>query len=100
VEDLQELAAEELDAPTVVMDTRGVVGGQERGVGGLAREVATAYQRPVVLVCCRLVLVRERPARAMWCRRPLISVRRVNADVERERRPARAAATDGRGFPT
>jgi hypothetical protein len=46
------------------------------------------------------VLVRERPARAMCCRRPLISVRRVNADVERKRRPARVAVVHAPRFDT
>ena len=42
--------AEELDAPAIVMGTRGLSGLKSAVLGSVAREVVNAYHRPVVLV--------------------------------------------------
>jgi len=42
--------AEELDAPAIVMGTRGLSGIKSAVLGSVAREVVNAYHRPVVLV--------------------------------------------------
>jgi nucleotide-binding universal stress UspA family protein len=42
--------AEELDAPAIVMGTRGLSGLKGAVLGSVAREVVNAYHRPVVLV--------------------------------------------------
>ena len=42
--------AEELDAPAIVMGTRGHSGLKSAVLGSVAREVVNAYHRPVVLV--------------------------------------------------
>jgi nucleotide-binding universal stress UspA family protein len=42
--------AEELDAPAIVMGTRGRSGLKSAVLGSVAREVVNAYHRPVVLV--------------------------------------------------
>jgi nucleotide-binding universal stress UspA family protein len=42
--------AEELDAPAIVMGTRGLSGLKTALLGSVAREVVNAYHRPVVLV--------------------------------------------------
>jgi nucleotide-binding universal stress UspA family protein len=42
--------AEELDAPAIVMGTRGLSGLKTAVLGSVAREVVNAYHRPVVLV--------------------------------------------------
>ena len=42
--------AEELDAPAIVMGTRGLSGLKGVVLGSVAREVVNAYHRPVVLV--------------------------------------------------
>jgi nucleotide-binding universal stress UspA family protein len=42
--------AEELDAPAIVMGTRGLSGLKTSVLGSVARDVVNAYHRPVVLV--------------------------------------------------
>jgi nucleotide-binding universal stress UspA family protein len=42
--------AEELDAPAIVMGTRGISGLKGAVLGSVSREVVNAYHRPVVLV--------------------------------------------------
>ena len=42
--------AEELDAPAIVMGTRGLSGLKTAVLGSVAREVVNAYHRPVILV--------------------------------------------------
>jgi nucleotide-binding universal stress UspA family protein len=42
--------AEELDAPAIVIGTRGLSGIKSAVLGSVAREVVNAYHRPVVLV--------------------------------------------------
>ena len=42
--------AEELDAPAIVLGTRGLSGLKSAVLGSVAREVVNAYHRPVVLV--------------------------------------------------
>jgi len=42
--------AEELDAPAIVMGTRGISGLKSAVLGSVSREVVNAYHRPVVLV--------------------------------------------------
>lgn len=42
--------AEELDAPAIVIGTRGLSGIKGAVLGSVAREVVNAYHRPVVLV--------------------------------------------------
>ena len=42
--------AEELDAPAIVMGTRGLSGLKSAVLGSVARDVVNAYHRPVVLV--------------------------------------------------
>jgi nucleotide-binding universal stress UspA family protein len=42
--------AEELDAPAIVMGTRGLSGIKSAVLGSVVREVVNAYHRPVVLV--------------------------------------------------
>ena len=42
--------AEELDAPAIIMGTRGLSGFKGAVLGSVAREVVNAYHRPVVLV--------------------------------------------------
>jgi nucleotide-binding universal stress UspA family protein len=42
--------AEELDAPAIVMGTRGLSGLRSAVLGSVAREVVNAYHRPVVIV--------------------------------------------------
>jgi nucleotide-binding universal stress UspA family protein len=42
--------ADELDAPAIVMGTRGLSGLKSAVLGSVAREVVNAYHRPVVLV--------------------------------------------------
>lgn len=42
--------AEELDAPAIIMGTRGLSGLKSAALGSVAREVVNAYHRPVVLV--------------------------------------------------
>jgi nucleotide-binding universal stress UspA family protein len=42
--------AEELDAPAIVMGTRGLSGLKTAVLGSVAREVVNAYHRPVVIV--------------------------------------------------
>jgi nucleotide-binding universal stress UspA family protein len=42
--------AEELDAPAIVIGTRGLSGLKSAVLGSVAREVVNAYHRPVVLV--------------------------------------------------
>jgi nucleotide-binding universal stress UspA family protein len=42
--------AEELDAPAIIMGTRGLSGFKGTVLGSVAREVVNAYHRPVVLV--------------------------------------------------
>jgi nucleotide-binding universal stress UspA family protein len=42
--------AEELDAPGIIMGTRGHAGLRSAVIGSVAREVVNAYHRPVVLV--------------------------------------------------
>ena len=42
--------AEELDAPAIVLGTRGLSGLKTAVLGSVAREVVNAYHRPVVLV--------------------------------------------------
>jgi nucleotide-binding universal stress UspA family protein len=42
--------AEQLDAPAIVMGTRGLSGLKSAVLGSVAREVVNAYHRPVVLV--------------------------------------------------
>jgi nucleotide-binding universal stress UspA family protein len=42
--------AEELDAPAIVMGTRGLSGLKSAVLGSVSREVVNAYHRPVVLI--------------------------------------------------
>jgi nucleotide-binding universal stress UspA family protein len=42
--------AEELDAPAIVMGTRGMSGLKSAVLGSVSRDVVNAYHRPVVLV--------------------------------------------------
>jgi nucleotide-binding universal stress UspA family protein len=43
-------AAEELDAPTIVIGQRGLSGLKRAALGSVSREVSNAYHRPVVVV--------------------------------------------------
>ena len=43
-------AAEELDAPTIVIGRRGLSGLKRAALGSVSREVINAYHRPVVVV--------------------------------------------------
>jgi nucleotide-binding universal stress UspA family protein len=48
--ELVSTTAEELDAPAIVMGTRGLSGVRSMVLGSVAREVVDAYHRPVVIV--------------------------------------------------